>query len=165
LPTPVDYSGQENQRDIYTLDQGDPVYRQRGFERSLHDRPQAKPQPVPPPPKTQHRPLPPLNDLPSSFYEANTESYLRARRVAEMKFNTVKLLLAYSLSVVVFISLDVVLDPTHWWCQWPIGFWGFIVLLPVIKSFLLRGRDLRAVIEARLHKMALREVERFDSDF
>jgi hypothetical protein len=114
--------------------------------------------------KPAPKPQPQTADLPASFYEANTESYLRARRVAEMKFNTLKLLVAYAVSSLLFLAVDFFTDPQTWWCYWPIGFWGAVTAFPMVKCFVFRGRDIRAVIETRLHKMALREVERFDSD-
>lgn len=164
MPIPVDYSGQEVQRDVYTLDQGDPLFRQKSFEKPSYDRIQTKAPSVPQPLKATPKPPPQPVDLPSSFYEANTESYLRARRVAEMKFNTLKLLVVYAASALLFVAVDFVTEPQSWWCYWPIGFWGVVVSFPLVKCFVFRGRDIRAVIESRLHKMALREVERFDSD-
>ena len=157
MPTPVDFSTKEPERDVYTLESGDPLF----SKRTTFEKP-AKKKPVPPQPKpvSQHYP----KDLPSSFYEANGESYLRARRVAEMKFNTLKLVIAFALISAGLVALDVLLYPGVWWCQWPIGFWAFVTFFPVVKSFVFRGKDLRSVIEGRLHKMALREVERFDSD-
>jgi len=166
LPTPVDYSGQEVQRDVYTLDQTDPLFRQKSFEKPPYERIQPKTPTAPPPLKTAPKPQlqPQVADLPASFYEANTENYLRARRVAEMKFNTLKLVVAYVASSLLFLLIDFFVDPQSWWCYWPIGFWGVVVAFPLVKCFVFRGRDIRAVIESRLHKMALREVERFDSD-
>lgn len=157
MPTPVDYSSQEPQRDVYTLDQSDPLFRQKSFEKQ----PLKSAAPVPHPKPASK---PPASDLPSSFYEASSESYLKARRVAEMKFNTIKLILAYSLVSSGLLAVNVILYPTTWWCYWPIGMWGFVLLFPSIKCFVFRGRDIRSVIETRIHKMALREVERFDSD-
>lgn len=158
MPTPVDYSSQEPQRDVFTLDQSDPLFRQRLHEKT----PPRNPAPTPPPPKPALKPQP--VELPASFYEANSESYLRARRVAEMKFNTIKLLIAYVLASGAMVALNVFLYPGVWWCYWPIGFWAVVMAFPIIKCFLFRGRDIRSVIEMRLHKMALREVERFDTD-
>lgn len=98
------------------------------------------------------------------FYEATSESYLKARRVAELKFNTIKLAIAFAVISISLVAIDLVLYPETWWCQWPIGMWAFVTAFPLIKSFVFRGQDLRTVIERRLHKMALREVERFDDD-
>ncbi len=164
LPTPVDYSSQEVHRDVYALDQGDPLFRQKSFEKPPYERIPPKVYTAPPPLKAAPKPQPQVADLPASFYEANTENYLRARRVAEMKFNTMKLLVAYMASALLFGVADFLVDPQNWWCYWPIGFWGLVVSFPLVKCFLFRGRDIRTVIESRLHKMALREVERFDSD-
>jgi hypothetical protein len=158
LPAPVDYSSTEQQRDVYTLDQTDPLFRQKTFEK-----PSLKPSPLQAQPKpTQARPA--TADLPSSFYEANTESYLKARRVAEMKFNTIKLVMAFIFASAGLVAADVFLYPTVWWCYWPIAAWAFVLTFPIIKCFIFRGRDIRSVIETRIHKMALREVERFDGD-
>lgn len=168
LPTPVDYSNQESQRDVYTLDQTDPLFRPKSFEKPGYEKSPLKAQPIPPLSKAQPKPQTPSQphpqDLPQSFYEANGESYLKARRVAEMKFNTLKLVLAYVCSSLLFVAVDFFTEPELWWCYWPIGFWGVVVSFPLVKCFVFRGRDIRAVIESRLHKMALREVERFDSD-
>jgi hypothetical protein len=157
VPTPVDFSTKEPERDVYTLESGDPLFTKKtSFEKPV------KKKPTSPQPKQASQPYP--KDLPSSFYEANGESYLRARRVAEMKFNTLKLVIAFTAISAGLIALDVLLYPQAWWCQWPVGCWAFVLLFPVMKSFVFRGKDLRSVIEGRLHKMALREVERFDSD-
>ncbi len=168
LPTPVDYSSQETQRDVYTLDQTDPLFRPKSFEKPGYEKTPLKAQPIPPPLKAHPKPLPTAQpqpqDLPHSFYEASGESYLKARRVAEMKFNTLKLVLAYVCSSLLFVGIDYFTDPDTWWSYWPIGFWGVVVSFPLVKCFVFRGRDIRAVIETRLHRMALREVERFDSD-
>lgn len=166
MPTPVDYSSQEQQRDVYTLDQGDPLFRQKAFDKpSLKAAPAPQPKPAPAPaPAPQQAPArkPAPVEPHFSFYEAGSESYLKARRVAEMKFNTIKLLAAYVLASGGLFAVDFLLYPETWWCYWPIGAWGFILAFPVIKCFVFRGRDIRSVIESRIHRMALREVERFE---
>lgn len=157
VPTPADFSNQERSKDIFTLNTSDPLFHQKTFE-----------QPSPPKraPKPRVEPLgPPVgSDLPGSFYEATSESYLKARRVAELKFNTLKLAVAFACISASLVAIDVLLYPEIWWSQWPIGMWAFVIAFPLIKSFVFRGQDLRSVIERRLHKMALREVERFDGD-
>lgn len=157
VPTPVDFSTKEPERDVYTLESGDPLF----GKKSTFEKP-AKKKPAPVQPRQSPQPYP--QDLPASFYEANGESYLRARRVAEMKFNTLKLVIAFAVISASLAALDVLLYPEAWWCQWPVGCWALVIFFPVVKSFVFRGKDLRSVIEGRLHKMALREVERFDSD-
>jgi hypothetical protein len=163
VPSPVDYSSKDSERDIYTIDSNEPLFsHKKVFEKPAP--PKKNPPPAGPKPKPQAAPLPYARDLPASFYEANSESYLRARRVAEMKFNTLKLILAYAFLSIGFLVVNVLMYPEVWWCQWPIGAWAVIISFPAIKSFLFRGRDIRSVIESRLHRMALREVERFDTD-
>lgn len=159
MPTPVDYSNQETERDVYTLDSSDPLFSKKNFEK-----PASKKTP-PQDPRPKPAPAPSVSDLPASYYEANGESYLRARRVAEMKFNTCKLILSYGVVSAGLIAIDFFLYEEVWWCHWPIGFWAFIIAFPTIKAFVFRGKDIRSVIESRLHKMALREVERFDTDY
>jgi hypothetical protein len=159
VPTPVDYSNQETERDVYTLDSSDPLFSKKSFDKPAPKRPAP-----PPPPRPKPAPASPVSDLPSSYYEANGESYLRARRVAEMKFNTFKLILSYAVVSAGLLAIDFFLYEGVWWCHWPIGFWALIIAFPTIKSFVFRGKDIRSVIESRLHKMALREVERFDTD-
>jgi len=158
VATPVDYSSPDSERDVYTIESGDPLFKPKSFEKAPPKRP------APPPPRPQPAASSYPKDLPTSYYEANSESYLRARRVAEMKFNTIKLIIAFVVVSGVMVGVDAFLYPELWWCQWPIGGWAFILIFPILKSFVFRGRDIRSVIEDRLHKMALREVERFDSD-
>lgn len=156
MPTPTDYSNQESSKDIFTLNTADPLFHQKTFEKP-------SPKKVPKPRTETYRPSP-ESDYAGPFYEATSESYLKARRVAELKFNTIKLAIAFAGVSLALVAIDVVLYTETWWCQWPIGMWAFVVSFPLIKSFVFRGQDLRSVIERRLHKMALREVERFDGD-
>ena len=156
MATPVDYSSKETERDVFTLESGDPLFGRKTFEKPN------KKKVVPPLSRPSPTGYP--KDLPSSFYEANGESYLRARRVAEMKFNTIKLVIAFTVVSVSLVAVDALLYADVWWCYWPIGAWAFVLVFPVLKSFVFRGKDLRSVIENRLHRMALREVERFDTD-
>jgi len=161
---PADYGTHEDQRDIYTLDQGDPLFKPRNFETAP---PRTKPSLGRPPAPPSHEPVIETHsspDLPTSFYEANGASYLKARRLAEIKFNTIKLIIAFSIVSIGLVALDAFLYPEIWWSYWPIAFTAFILAFPAAKCFLFGGQDVRSVIESRLHKMALREVERYDSD-
>ncbi len=156
VPTPADYSNQESSKDIFTLNTADPLFQQKTFEKQ-------SPKKAPKPRTENFRPSA-EQEYSGSFYEATSESYLKARRVAELKFNTIKLAIAFAVISTSLVAVDLILYPDLWWSQWPIGMWAFVIAFPLFKSFIFRGQDLRTVIERRLHKMALREVERFDGD-
>lgn len=163
-PRPADYGTQESQHDVFAIEEEDAPIRGRTFESSNPTRKRLE---VPPPPSrpakpSRPKPEPVLAPQPRNNTDAHGEPYLRARRVAEMKFNTIKLLVGFGLASAAWVAIDLVLYPGLYWSQWPVGMTAFIMLFPITKCFVFRGKDLRSVIEARLHKMALREVERYE---
>jgi hypothetical protein len=144
LPKPADYGTREVQHDVYTLDPADAPLRSRSFDVPPTPNPRPAPTVASKPIKNESALQ---TDLPSSFYEANVESYLKARRVAEMKFNTIKLVLAFGIVSVGLVVVNLLLYPGIWWFYWPIGGTAFILAFPVTKCFVFRGRDIRSVIE------------------
>lgn len=160
VSTTAEQTAQDTQREAMALDPREPLFRSRNFDQPV----KLKPNPGPAPSQSQAA-QPSRREQPAKNFEPNTESYLRARRVAEMKFNTIKLAIAFSVVSASLLAINVFMYPGVWWCQWPVGFWTFVISFPMVKAFVFHGKDIRSVIEDRIHRMALREAGMIDRDY
>ncbi|MBE7560026.1 2TM domain-containing protein [bacterium] len=171
-PDPLSKSIQLNLNDFETP-QAAPAPRFRGevVEPPPAARPAAPPTPEPAPRREPERPRErsverPRPEPARSSLESESllesDAFVRARRVAEMKFSFVLTAIALTL---VNIGLAIVsyleIQPAGpWWFCWPLGVSVLYLLARFIKVYVLQGLDLRSLKERRLEEMTLREVRR-----
>ncbi len=131
-----------------------------------------KPTPPPAPeaprrePERPQRPVERPRMEPSRSLESESllesDAFVRARHVAEMKFSFIYT--AITLTVInagLAAASYLQIRPTgQWWFAWPLGLSALYLLARFVKVYVLHGLDLRSLKERRLQEMTLREVRR-----
>ena len=95
----------------------------------------------------------------SSALPDDSVAYVKARRVAELKFGFYKLLaLIVPVNVLFFFMARLEIGPTgQFWFFWPLGVSGLVVIFQYFRTFVLKGRNLQSLVESTIHDMAVQE--------
>lgn len=91
----------------------------------------------------------------------DSPEFLRARRLAELRFYFLKLALWWTGLTVMLLVINLRFYPNVKWAQWPALLWLTMLIHPFCKSYVFCGEDLRTVINRRLDLVAMRSARQW----